>query len=478
MPRDQFKGPVTSRGFVQFKRSIVHSAGRARVKRKAERLFTRVSYQYPESHLFYRKLNRRFPCIVRGRGVYLYDAAGKRYLDAAGGAMVAALGHGVAEIADAVAAQMRDVAYVNGTMFTNQPAEDLAAELAEILPGDLKYSYFLCSGSEAIEACVKLARQFWCERGAGSKWKVISRTPSYHGNTLAALSLSGREHYRALYGPLLTAFPRIPAPDSYRHPDCEACTGEALEKEILEQGPESVAAFLAEPIIGSSAGAMVPRDDYYKRVSDICKKYDLLFIADEVLAGMGRTGAWFSFEHFGVVPDIMALGKGLSGGAAPLSAMVAKKEIVAELAKTSGYFNHAQTYSHTPVICAAGLATLRYLKQNRLVERCRGLEGFFFAELSRLRKQRAVGDIRGKGLLAGIEFVKDRESKAPFPRSERFAERLVEKGLENGLILWPNVGHVDGCNGDLVMLAPPFTITEEQIVELVSLLDLCLEKMG
>jgi adenosylmethionine-8-amino-7-oxononanoate aminotransferase len=437
-----------------------------------------LTYQYPDSFVFYRHLNRPYPRITRGSGVYLFDENGKQYLDAAGGAMVANIGHGVSEVADAVASQMHDVAYVNGMMFTNGAVEELAAELGQVLPPPLRYSYFLCSGSEAIEACVKLARQYWYERGMRSKWKIISRVPSYHGNTLSALSLSGREHYRAVYEPLLTAFPRIPAPDSYRHPGCAACTGEALEKEILKRGPETIAAFLAEPIGGASAGAVVPDGEYYRRVSDICKKYDVLFIADEVLAGMGRTGRWFSFEHFDFVPDILALGKGLSGGYAPLSAMVATSEIVEQLARTSGYFNHAQTYSHTPVICAAGGATLRYLKRHRLIERCRELEGLFFSELSRLLKYQVVGDIRGKGLLAGIEFVTDRESKKPFPRAERFAERLAERALANGLILWPNVGHVDGLDGDLVMVAPPFIITKEQIGELLSLFELSLQQVS
>jgi adenosylmethionine-8-amino-7-oxononanoate aminotransferase len=437
-----------------------------------------LSYQYPESFVFYRHLNRRYPLIVRGSGVYLFDEQGKRYLDAAGGAMVAQLGHGVAEIAAEVAAQMRDIAYVNGTLFTNSAAEELAAELAQVLPAPLKYSYFLCSGSEAIEAAIKLARQFWCERDRAAKWKIISRVPSYHGNTLTALSVSGREHYRALYEPLLTDFPRIPAPDSYRHPGCEACTGEALEREILRQGPETVAAFLAEPVAGASAGAVVPEREYFRRVREICRKYELLFIADEVLAGMGRTGRWFSFEHFDVVPDIVALGKGLSGGYAPLSAVVATEEIVEQLAQSSGYFNHAQTYSHTPVICATGRAALRYLKQHSLVERCRRMEGFFFSELSRLMKHSVVGDIRGKGLLAGIEFVRDRDSKEPFARAQRFAESVAERALQNGLVLWPNVGHVNGTDGDLVMLAPPFIITEEQIVELVSLFESSLEQVS
>ena len=436
-----------------------------------------LSYQYPDSYVFYRKLNRRYRCIVRGDGAYLYDEDGNRYLDAAGGAMVVNLGHGVAEIAEAVAAQMASIAYVNGSAFTNRAVEELAAELAEVLPDSLSFSYFLSSGSEAIEASVKLARQYWCDRGMKSKWKIISRTPSYHGNTLSALSLSGREHYRTVYQPMLTDFPRIPAPDSYRHPGCDACTGEALEQEICKQGAESVAAFLAEPIIGASAGAMVPTRDYYRRVGEICRRYDVLFIVDEVLTGMGRTGKWFACEHFEIQPDILALGKGLSGGYAPLSAVVAREEIVAQLAQTSGEFNHAQTYSHTPVICAAGVATVRYLKQHKLVERCHEREQLFFEKLSRLKQFTVVGDIRGRGLLAGIEFVQDQDTRQPFARAERFAERLTDAGFRNGLILWPNVGHVDGVNGDIVMLAPPFIITEEQIEQMVRLLEQSLEQV-
>ncbi|MGB5878594.1 MAG: aminotransferase class III-fold pyridoxal phosphate-dependent enzyme, partial [Thermoanaerobaculia bacterium] len=310
------------------------------------------------------------------------------------------------------------------------------------------------------------------------KWKVISRVPSYHGNTLGALSLSGREHYRQTYGPLLTDFPRIPAPDPYRHPDSTASTGEALEEEILRQGPETVAAFIAEPILGSAGGAVVPRSDYYQRVAAACDSHEVLFIADEILCGMGRTGRWFGFEHFDVVPDIAVLGKGLNGGVVPLSAVVASEEIVKTLAEGSGYFNHAQTYSHTPVICAAGLATVRFLKRERLVERCAAMEQVFFGELESLRAYSVVGDIRGKGLLAAVEFVANRSTKAPLPRSERFAERFTEAAFANGLIVWPNVGHVDGKEGDLIMLAPPFTVTEGEIQELVDLLRKTLEELS
>lgn len=436
-----------------------------------------MSYQYPDSFVFYRKLNRKFPKAVRSSGSFIFDEDGKRYLDASGGAVVVNIGHSVPEIADAVSGQIRELAYVNGTQFTHAPVEELAAELAEILPGSLKYSYFLSSGSEAIEASVKLARQYWYEKGAKSRWKIISRVPSYHGNTLTALSLSGREHYRTVYGPLLTDFPRIAAPDTYRNPETKASTGELLEEEILRQGPDTVAAFIAEPIIGSSAGAVVPSRDYYKRILETCKKYDILFIADEVMAGMGRTGKWFSFQHYDFIPDIMALGKGINGGMIPLSAMVAKKEIVDLLAQTSGYFNHAQTYSHSPVICATGLATVRYLKKHKLVERCAEMGEVLFQKLSELREYPEVGDIRGKGLMVAVEFVKDRSTKTPFPRSEKFAERLTEKAFQNGLILWSNIGNVDGTNGDLIMLAPPFTVTREEISELVTLLKKTLEQM-
>jgi len=425
-----------------------------------------MSYRFPDRPVFYRRLGREFPCAVSARGAWITDADGRDYLDASSGAMVTSIGHGVAEIADAVASQMREVAYVNGLMFTNKAVEALADELAELLPEPLHYAYFLCSGSEAIEAAVKLARQYWCESGRTTKWKVVSRVPSYHGNTLAALALSGREHYRALYGPLLTPFPRIPAPDPYRHPGCAACTGEALEEAILSEGPDTVAAFLFEPIVGSSGGAVVPDPGYVRRVAEICRRHDVLVIADEVLCGMGRTGRWFAFEHFGVTPDILVLGKGLTGGYAPLSALVSRREIVERLAHGSGYFNHAQTYSHTPVICAAGVATLRFMKRLHLVDRARDLEPLLFRALAPLAGRPGVGDIRGKGLLAGVEFVADRDTKAPFPRIDRVAERVAERAFARGLIVWPNVGHVDGERGDLVLVAPPLVVGEDDLAEI------------
>lgn len=425
-----------------------------------------MAHRYPDSPVFYRRLDRTFPRAVAAEGSWIVDAEGRRYLDAAGGAAVANLGHDLDDVAEAVAAEIRSLGYVNGTQFTTAACEALAAELAELLPEPLRHVYFLASGSEAIEAAVKLARQYQVERGRGGRWKVISRIPSYHGNTLAALALSGRESYRADYGPLLLDLPRIPAPDPWRRPDHPGTTGEALALELELQGAESVAAFLGEPIGGSSSGAVVPPPGYWPRIAATCREQGLLWIADEVMCGMGRTGRWFAFEHFGAVPDILVLGKGLNAGAVPLSAVVASRDVVATIARGSGAFHHAQTYSHQPATCAAGLAVVRRLKRDRLVERAAALEAPLFAALAPLRRHAAVGDVRGRGLLAAVELVADRASGEPFPRSERLAERLAAAAFEEGLIVWPNAGNVDGTRGDLVMVAPPFTATEAELAEI------------
>lgn len=426
--------------------------------------------------VFRRHLKHSYPRVVRGEGCWLFDDRDNAYLDGSGGALVANVGHGVPEIAHAVGHQAATVAYASGAIFSNEPVAELAAELDEVLPEPLAYSYFLCSGSEAIEASVKLARQHWRERGRGEKWKVVSRVPSYHGNTLTALSLSGREHYRAIYGPLLTEFPRVPAPDRYRCPHGDTWDGTAVIREIERQGSDTVAAFLAEPVIGSSLGAMAPEPEYYQRIAEACRDLGVLFIADEVMAGMGRTGRWFSFEHFGVVPDIVVCGKGLSGGYAPLSAVIASREIVETIRDGSGAFVHAQTYSHMPLTAAAGVATLRYIKANGLVERVAAMEGEFLGKLDALRSHPAVGDVRGRGFLAGVELVADRESKRPFARSEKVVERVAAAALANGLVVWSNAGHLDSGDGDIVMIGPSFTVSTDEIDEIVARLSRALEQ--
>lgn len=431
-------------------------------------------HRYPESAVFYRALTRALPKIVRGEGCWLVDETGKRYLDASGGAFVANIGHGVAEIGAAVAEQMSRVAYVNGTAFTNDSAEALAAALAKLSPEGFDKAYFLSSGSEAVEAALKLARQYWVEKGKPGKHKIIARTPGYHGNTLLALSASAREHYKKLYGPWLVACPMIPAPYVYRckcdgAPDCPACSGSALEEVILKEGAGTIAAFIAEPVGGSSTGASVPRADYYKTIRRICDEHGVLFIADEVLCGAGRTGKWLALEHFaGVRPDIITMGKGISGGYLPLSAVITTRAIVDPLAKGAGALKHAQTFSHVPSICAAGLAAVEYIQKKKLVVRAAKFGEVLQKKLSALADLPGVGDVRGIGMLSAIEFVADRKTKRAFDRGLKMAELFTDNAQREGLVVWPNTGQADGTNGDLAMIAPPFIITEAEMDELVS----------
>jgi adenosylmethionine-8-amino-7-oxononanoate aminotransferase len=280
-----------------------------------------------------------------------------------------------------------------------------------------------------------------------------------------------------MFGPWLVPVTMIPAPYPYRcEPGSAALTADALEEAILKEGADTVAAFIAEPVGGSSTGGSVPPKGYFKRVRQICDKHSVLFVADEVLTGAGRTGKWAAIEHFGVLPDILTLGKGLSGGCVPLSAVVATEKVIAPIAKGSGAFNHAQTFSHSPVICAAGLAAVRHIKKHALVRRSADMGAVLHRKLKPLLDLPSVGDVRGLGLLAGIEFVADKKTKAPFPRRLKFAETFVSAALDAGLVVWPNVGHADGENGDLVMLAPPFIIAENEIDEIVLRFELALTK--
>ena len=432
-----------------------------------------ATHRYPDGHVFYRKLTRDFPEIVRGEGCYLWDDQGRQYLDGSGGAFVANIGHGVREIAAAIGEQAARIAYLTGAAFTSAPAEALATELAALTPGDLDHIYFLSSGSEAVEAALKLARQYWVESGRPEKQDIISLSPGYHGNTLLAMSASARPHYATFFREWIVNVHRVPAPLAYRcacrghDTACEACSGIALEKKILEIGADRIAAFIAEPVGGSSTGASVPRPDYWRTIRDICDRHDVLFVADEVACGAGRTGTWSALEPYGVAPDIMTMGKGIAGGYTPLSAVAAPRRIVDVLARGSGALAHAQTFSHHPVLCAAGLATVHYLREHALVARAATMGRVFHEKLAALLDLPHVGDVRGRGLLAGIELVLDRDTRAPFPRKAKVAERFTQAALDAGLVVWPNMGHVNG-DGDIIMLAPAFIIESSQIDELLT----------
>jgi adenosylmethionine-8-amino-7-oxononanoate aminotransferase len=380
----------------------------------------------------------------------------------------------VREIADAIGEQASRIAYLTGAAFTSAPAEALASELAALTPGDLDHIYFLSSGSEAVEAALKLARQDWVESGRPEKQDNLSLSPGYHVNTLLAMSASALPHYATFFREWIVNVHRVPAPLAYhcacRGSDaaCGICSGTILEQKILEIGAGRIAAFIAEPVGGSSTGATVPRQDYWRTVRDICDRHDVLFIADEIACGAGRTGTWSALEPYGVAPDVMTMGKGIAGGYTPLSAVAAPRRIIDVIARGSGALAHAQTFSHHPVLCAAGLATVRYLREHALIARAATMGRVFHERLATLLDLPHVGDVRGRGMLAGVELVLDRDTRAPFPRKAKVAERFTEAALLAGLVVWPNVGHVNGTNGDIIMLAPPFVIESAQIDELLT----------
>ena len=435
-----------------------------------------MEYGYPKGHIFYRKLGRIYPLITHGEGVYLYDERGKRYIDGSGGALVVNIGHGRKEILQRMADQMGKVGYVHGTQFTTQSIEEYAEALGNILPNGLEKIYFLSGGSEAVEAAIKLARQYYLESGQSQRWRVVARWHSYHGNTLGALSLTGRIGARRPYLPLLIDFPHFPPPYCYRcpfgliYPGCELECAKALEHVIQMEGSETISAVILEPIIGATIGAVVPPDGYLSSIKKTCERHGILFIDDEVMAGMGRTGDWFAVQHWDVCPDIMVLGKGMSGGYFPLSAVITKTEVVDLLKERAGGFVHGHTFSHHPVACAVGLAALQFMKQGKLVEQCAGRGEYLLKRLEELKSFRFAGDVRGRGLMTAIEFVKDQRTKEPFPRAEKFTERMIDLAFGNGLVLYPGTGFVDGVNGDMVMIGPPLIIEEGQIDEIIDIL--------
>lgn len=443
-----------------------------------------MDYGYPKGHVFYRKLMRAYPLVIRGEGIYLYDEDGKRYIDGSGGAIVVNVGHGQREILQKMTEQMGQVAYVHGTQFTTEAVEEYAEALGEILPTGLGKVYFLSGGSEAVEAAVKLARQFHLESGQSQRWRVVARWHSYHGNTLGALSLTGRIGMRRPYLPLLIDFPHFPPPYCYRcpfglaYPKCEIECAKVLERVIQMEGPETISGVILEPIIGATIGAVVPPDEYLPLIQEICKRYGILYMNDEVMSGMGRTGKWFAVNHWNVTPDVMILGKGMSGGYFPLSAMITRNDIVDRLKEKTGGFVHGHTFSHHPVACAVGLAVLRFIQENHLVERSEQRGIYLLKRLGELKAFPFVGDVRGKGLMTAIEFVKDQKTKEPFPRSERFTEQVIDLAFKNGLVLYPGTGFVDGVNGDMVMLGPPFVIEEMQIDEIMEILKKTFAKLS
>lgn len=428
------------------------------------------------SNVFSRAPGRALPTVARAVGAEIWDTEGNRYLDGSGGAVVVNVGHGREEVADAIARQALSAGYVHGTQFTSDALERYAHRLAAHAPAGCDRLYLVSGGSEANETAVKIARAYQRARGHASRHKVIRRSVSYHGNTLFTLSMSGRPTLRAPYDPLLSPTLSVAAPFCYHcplertFPTCAVACADELEELILREGPETVAAFVAEPILGASAGAAVPPEDYARRAEDTCRRYGVVYVDDEVMTGFGRTGAWFASEWSGIHPDIVTCGKGMSGGYLPVGGVLVKREIVA-LLESAGGFVHGFTFSHHPVTAAACGAVLDILERERLVERARTLGVFLGKALERVRQRPHVGDVRGRGLLWGVEIVENTRLRRPFPRSAGKAAAVAAACLRAGLVVYPSTGGANGTDGDAVLLAPPFVAKESEIQEMVDILD-------
>jgi adenosylmethionine-8-amino-7-oxononanoate aminotransferase len=418
--------------------------------------------------VFRRKLEGRVPIAVEADGIWIIDEQGKRYIDASGGAVVVNLGHARQEIAQAVSEQILKGYYAHPTMFTTQPVEDLAQALGKHTPEGIERFYFLSGGAEAVETAIKLARQIHLAQDRPQRVRLIARWKSYHGLTLGALSAMGRTTFRTPFTPMLTEVEHIPPPYCLRcafglsHPQCGLRCALALEDAILNLGPDVVTAFLAETISGATIAAYPPPEGYWKLIREICDRYEVLLIQDEVMVGMGRTGRWFASEHYDVVPDIMTMGKGISGGAVALSA-VGVQEKHFQAVRQAGGFVHGGTYTHHPVAAAAGLAAVGIIEREGLVERADALGKKMGQMLKeRLGDHPQVGDVRGKGMLWGVEVVKDKSSLEPYPRKEKVTERLWQHLFDQGVIVYKSTG-LAGADGDALVLAPPFVITEEEL---------------
>ncbi len=437
-----------------------------------------------KSALFERDLQFPLPVIVKGEGAYLIDDAGKRYLDASGGPAVSCLGHSHPKVVEAIKRQVDQVSYAYSLFFTTPVVEELARTLIEQAPPGLTKAFFVGSGSEAVEAAMKLARQYHLEMGQSSRRLFIARERSYHGNTLGALALGGDANRRAPYDPLLMPVTHIAPCYEYRGRRADESAGQygirvadELETAIQKLGAENVAAFFAEPVVGASLGCAPPAPGYLKRLRQICDRHGVLLVFDEVMCGMGRTGHMYACAEDGVSPDILTMAKGLGGGFQPIGGLLVAQRVFDAIADGSGALKHGQTYAGHTLACAAALGVQQAIREEGLLERVRSLSALLFRRLDeRFGQHPHVGDIRGRGLVIGLELVADRETKAPFDPKLKLWNRVRRAGFEEGFVCYPSGGCIDGARGDHVVLAPPFILADSQVDEVVDKLGKSLER--
>jgi len=437
----------------------------------------------PGTHVFHRNTRAHYPEAVRGDGIRIWDAGGKSYIDASGGAAVSCLGHSDPDVIAAIKRQLDAIPFAHTGFFTNGPMERLAAALAAQAPGELERVYFVSGGSEAVESALKMARQYFLEIGQPERTRLIARRQSYHGNTLGALATGGNMWRRTQFEPLLIETHHIAPCYEYR----ERAEGESLEAYgrraadeleamLLDLGPETVAAFIAEPVVGATAGAVPAVPGYLRRIREICDKYGVLLILDEVMCGMGRTGTLFAHEQDGVQADLVTVAKGLGAGYQPIGAVVVREKIFQAFYQGSGFFQHGHTYMGHPTACAAAEAVLHKVGSPDMLARIRTLGAALRARLEdRFGNHPHVGDVRGRGLFLGLELVEDRATKAPFDPARKVHAQVKAKAMEAGLMCYPMGGTIDGQRGDHVLLAPPYICTEDDLDDIVARLALAID---
>ncbi|MER9024332.1 aspartate aminotransferase family protein [Mesorhizobium sp. M0815] len=427
------------------------------------------------THILHRTIHSTLPVAIRGQGIELFDAEGKSYIDASGGAAVSCLGHGHPDVIAALHAQLDRIAYAHTSFFTTEVAERLADRLVEDAPKGLDHVYLVSGGSEAVEAALKMARQYFVEKGEPQRRHLIARRQSYHGNTLGALATGGNEWRRAQFRPLLIETHHIDPCYAYRyqkHGESDeayaARAAQQLEDKILELGPDEVIAFVAEPVVGATLGAVPPVADYFKRIRAICDRYGVLLILDEVMCGMGRTGTLHACEQDGIAPDLLTVAKGLGGGYQPIGAVLLGRHIFDAFAQGSGFFQHGHTYMGHPMAAAAGLAVQEVIRRDRLLDNVSAMGAQLDERLhQRFDNHHHVGNIRGRGLFRGIELVVDRATKEPFDQRLELNARIKREAMARGLMIYPMAGTIDGVRGVHVLVAPPFIISKQDIDRIV-----------
>jgi adenosylmethionine-8-amino-7-oxononanoate aminotransferase len=436
----------------------------------------------PNIHAVHRDWDREFPVIEHAEGIYLYDQDGQKYIDGSGGSsVVTTIGHGVKEISQVMFDQAQKFSFYPAHAFTNEKFLELSDLVVSLAPGELKNKsrvWVTCTGTDATDDAVRLARQYWVESGKTSKYQIISRWQAFHGNTISVAGFSGITGRRSIFQPMFIDSPHIPPAFCYRcpfeqkYPQCNLLCARALETTIRQQGPDNIAAFIAEPVVGAAIGCQPAPDGYFQTIREICDRYNILFISDEVMTGWARTGKMWGIEHWEVTPDIIATAKGMTAGYTPLSAIIAKDQIWATLEKNHSPFKAGHTLNANPVSCAGAIAVINYILEHDLVEnsRQRG-EQALIGLGAMMEKHLIIGDVRGKGLMFGFELVKDQATKQPFDPKLHVSRMFETAASKRGLVTYPCTGSIEGVLGDMVLLAPPLVISESQINDVLSIIE-------